>query len=107
MINTVFNVSEEFGHDRDINRIALKLMEEVGELSVEVNIINGFIDPSKGGKDGVLGEGNDVINCVLDLMYVVMKNQNPSLSTNEIIDIIQSNQERKCNKWREVALKNS
>lgn len=37
-----------------------KLMEEVGELAVEVQINQGRLPKDKGGVDGVVGEAIDV-----------------------------------------------
>ncbi len=44
------------------------LMEEVGELSTEVNIREGFLKHKEIGSDGIVGEGIDVIIDTLDLI---------------------------------------
>jgi NTP pyrophosphatase (non-canonical NTP hydrolase) len=47
-----------------------KLVEEVGELAVELQIAQGRLPQEKGGKDGVMGECVDVINTVLDIAFL-------------------------------------
>ncbi len=53
---------------RDLSKIALKLMEEVGELSLEITIHNGDSYKSR-GVDGIVGEAIDCILCVIDIIH--------------------------------------
>lgn len=104
MIKNILATCEKLGYQRDINFVMNKMVEELGEMSVEVNILNGFLPKEKGGKDGVIGEGNDIINCAIDLIYLTLKQQNPELTIDQIADMIEQNQKVKCEKWLRVAL---
>ena len=50
--------------------VLAKLMEETGELAQEINIREGFIVNKEPGKDGIIGECADVLNCVIDILYL-------------------------------------
>lgn len=65
------NIQEvsEVAPKRSSYQVLAKLMEELGELSVEVNIKHGNIN-KKGGSDGILGECCDVIIAVTDLLFL-------------------------------------
>ena len=55
--------------ERSAQQVFLYLLSEAGELAEEILIHNG--DVSKpAGKDGVVGEVCDVINCLADLIWV-------------------------------------
>lgn len=49
-----------------------KLMEEVGDLAVEVQVMNGRIPKHKGSTDGVVGEAVDVALTALGIAYSAM-----------------------------------
>lgn len=66
-------------------------MEEVGELSTEVNIKEGYSEKPK-GKDGIIGEAVDVILCAVDLIYI----NNPEVTEEEVRSIVT----KKLAKWR-------
>lgn len=68
-----------------------KLVEEVGELAKEVNIEEGFI-PQPRGKDGIIGECADVINCTVDLLFLYY----PDMTEEVFAQIMQA----KLDKWR-------
>ena len=70
-------------HDgRTAQDVMVSLMSEVGELAEEVNIQystrNSYKTP---GADGVVGEGIDVILCVMDLLHI----SNPELTHEELM----------------------
>lgn len=56
------------------------LMEEVGELSSEIMIREGYSRKDI-GKDGIIGEAIDVIVCALDIIYL----DQPDVTENEIM----------------------
>lgn len=64
---------------RNIIRSILKLQEEVGELSQEVNIYLGNLPEKKIGKDGILGEVCDIIIASLDVLYLYNPNIDPKV----------------------------
>ena len=57
--------------DRSGASIMLSLVEEVGELSKEVSIVEGM-SYKKPDVDGVLGEAVDVLITVLDLIHTLV-----------------------------------
>ncbi len=58
------------GVTRSLDFTLAKLMEELGELAVEVQIAQGHLPKDKGGVDGVLGEVFDVVAVALDIAYI-------------------------------------
>lgn len=92
MIKEVFRASAAVLNCRTSYNVLGALMEEVGELSQEVNIINNASYKEK-GPDGVIGESIDVIICALDMIYV----NNPKVTEEEIMTIVKN----KLTKWKE------
>ena len=90
MIDNILEVSKE-APDRHILYVLAKLMEEVGELAQEININEGFINKPH-GKDGIIGECVDIINCCVDIIYL----NNNNISKEEIEEISNN----KLNKWK-------
>lgn len=107
IIGRILNVSDKLGFYRGTEFVANKLQEELGELAVEVNIAKGWLPSEKGGTDGVIGEACDVINCIVDYTYLLMKQRDPSLTKEDIFRAMSLVQEKKCEKWLKVALDNS
>ena len=103
IIGKVLNVSEKLGPGRSIGFVMAKLMEEYGEFGAEINIALGNMDPAKGGDDGIIGEACDVINCVVDLVYLIEKFKNPMFTKEQLFDMMQQRQEQKCEKWVRLA----
>lgn len=91
VVKTVFDVSSEIIDGRTTDDVLSKLFEEVGELAVEVRIKNGKCY-KVAGKDGIIGESVDVINCALDMIYL----ENPNLTEEDLIPIFQ----KKLDKWK-------
>lgn len=102
MFDIVKSYSESINDGRTKHKVLASLMEEVGELSTEVNISEGlsYKEPSV---DGVVGEAIDVIACALDLIYL----ENPNITQLDIEKIISL----KCSKWKqksvEIKVKNT
>lgn len=72
LINTVLQVcklADQYHPDRTINSIFNHMMSEVGELGIEINIVEGQSYKAP-GSDGILGESIDVVLSAVDLMYV-------------------------------------
>lgn len=74
----------------DIPSIMCSLMEEIGELSTEVNIHIGKKKRNP-GPDGIVGEGIDAIICILDIIRVVKG----ELNEEELLEIFKT----KLDKW--------
>lgn len=104
IIGKVLEVSDSLGFRRSTEFVAIKLQEELGEFAVEIGIAKEMLPVHKGGDDGVLGEACDVINCVVDYTYLVMKQRNPSITKEDIFRLMAKTQEKKCEKWVKVAL---
>jgi NTP pyrophosphatase (non-canonical NTP hydrolase) len=101
MIDQVFETSKQIDNGRSMQQVMLTVMEEVGELAVEIGIVNGTKDREP-GKDGIIGESADVIAAVLDVVFLA----NPNLTETEFKKILQG----KLDKWRnhnEIKLKES
>ena len=89
MIKEVWEVSK-VALPRTRYEVLSKMMEEVGELSQEVGIVEGY-QKRKAGKDGVLGESIDVIVTAIDLIHV----DNPNITEEEIMNVLKV----KLGKW--------
>lgn len=68
LISKTFEASDEIQDSRTRFRILAHCIEELGEMSEELVIDKGLSYKSP-GKDGVIGEGVDLILCVLDLIH--------------------------------------
>lgn len=93
-IGEVFAVSKVV-KPRTRYEILASLVEEVGELSTEVAIAEGYSKKEK-GKDQVIGEAVDVIVCALDMIFVDWKGANPKDLENFIHLIVKT----KVAKWK-------
>lgn len=107
IIGGILNISDTLGHYRGTEFVANKLQEELGELAVEVNIAKGWLPAEKGGSDGVIGEACDVINCIVDYVYLVMRQRDPSLTKEDIFRAMAIVQKKKCEKWMRLAVDKS
>lgn len=76
---------------RTILQVLGKLMEEVGELSVEVLIKDGFKRRLE-GKDGIIGEAVDAATCCIDIIYMAY----PNITEEEIMTVVRA----KLDKWK-------
>lgn len=75
---------------RNLHSVLAHLASEVGELAEEVNINAGF-STKVPGKDGIIGEAVDVIQCALDAIHVA----DPTITEAQLMAIVQE----KINKW--------
>lgn len=91
LLSRVLKVSREVPK-RKRYKVLGHLMEETGELALEVNIAEGESYKTK-GEDGVFGESIDTLLCAIDMIYV----DNPNITEGEIIEMV----ERKLKKWSE------
>lgn len=92
MIEEILKVSQIVKDNRQPLQVLAKVMEEIGELSQEVNIHEGFVRKEKGGADGVTGEAIDAIISLIDLIYLY----EPHISKEEILQITNN----KLAKWQ-------
>lgn len=77
---------------RTAQDVMISLTSEVGELADEVNIVCSTRRSYKtAGVDGVIGEGVDVILCVMDLLHIV----HPELTHEDLLQVAT----RKLQKW--------
>ena len=68
VVNSVLEVSKMVSQTRNETSVMLHVMEEVGELALELAIYNGT-SYKPAGSDGVIGEAVDSIICLIDLIY--------------------------------------
>lgn len=95
MFDKIMEVSKSVP-DRNVLQVFNKLVEEVGELSVEIGVkyLNSY---KKAGEGGIKGEAIDIlINC-LDILYL------EGVSENEVNSLIDS----KLSKWKRKVLDKS
>lgn len=85
---------------RTHEHVLLKLVEEIGELSLEIQIRRGTSYKSEGA-DGISGEAVDIIISALDMFYL----ENSHLSDDEIESKLKSMMETKIQKWKRVTNK--
>lgn len=90
MIDQILETSKRINNNRNIGLVFYSLIEEVGELSTEISIKEGF-SLKKEGDDGIIGEAVDVVLCAIDAIYI----NNPSVTSKEISEVIQ----KKLLKW--------
>ncbi|MGF1720703.1 hypothetical protein L4D20_11760 [Vibrio kyushuensis] len=86
------------GLTRTLDFDLAKLVEEVGELAVEIQINQGRLPESKGGDDGVLGEAVDVVNVALDIAFIAMA-QTGDHSVDLMAQTLRDISEKKLARW--------
>jgi hypothetical protein len=94
MLNIIQNTSRNIQNNRTRTNVLIKTLEELGEVSVEVQIAEGnsYKTPSN---DGVVGEAIDAVIALIDLIYV----HDPNISASDIEEIVRL----KCQKWQDKA----
>ena len=102
-LRTIFEISRNpLNSRRTVNVRGMKTMEELGEFSEAILSEQGEL-PHKMMKEPVAGEAADVIMCVLDTLAGVY----PDKSIDELLDMINSQFEIKCAKWKRIMVENS
>lgn len=92
-------ICQKIKNNRTHYSVFSKIVEEVGELAVEVAIVKG--DSYKtAGSDGVVGEAIDVIASCIDLIYIHIKQENPEWSILEIDTYMGLIMDAKLHKWQ-------
>ncbi len=94
LVSTTFNYSDQIKNNRNSFYVLAKCTEELGELSVEVQIKEGTSYKEK-GKDGVVGEAIDLITCLLDLIHI----NYPELNEKDLLTLAIP----KLEKWKQKA----
>ena len=79
VIKDILNVSSTIDDKRNRFSVLAKVVEEVGEVSTEVAIVEKMSYKTP-GSDGVIGEAIDAIIALTDLIYV----DNPNITEEEI-----------------------
>ncbi|MGF1755515.1 hypothetical protein L4C33_18195 [Vibrio makurazakiensis] len=90
------------GVTRTLDFDLAKLVEEVGELAIEVQINQGRLPKDKGGVDGIIGEAVDVINVSLDIIFLHMATNGIS-DPHQIEQMIQKISANKLTRWASKA----
>lgn len=94
LINETFKYSDQIKNGRNSFYVLSKCTEELGELSVEVQIKEG-VSYKQPGKDGVVGEAIDLITCLIDMIHI----NYPELTEEDLLAIAIP----KLEKWKEKA----
>lgn len=98
---SMFNMSTSLGpkgtdRSRSEDYVLRKINEELGEMTLEMNIADG-LSYKQAGKDGVKGEAVDLAICALDMFAL----QCPGMSAEEIEREFLAYMIQKLNKWRD------
>ena len=83
LINTVLQsckIADEYHPQRTRNSIYNHMMSEIGELGIEINIVEGQSYKTPGA-DGIVGESIDVILSAIDFIYI----DNPAVTSQDIL----------------------
>ena len=99
-ISAIVNVSKKIKDDRSLDKILMHAITELGELSEEVLIDKG-LSYKNPGVDGVVGEAVDLIICVVDLLYIHLKQKGVDLSAGVMDAYIKDIATAKLKKWEE------
>lgn len=95
LVSEILETSRQIDNGRTIQDVLTHAMTELGELAQEVQIAEGKSYKQQGA-DGVVGEALDVINCMIDIIYVhygVLADEHYMAALNS----------RKLAKWKEKA----
>lgn len=103
--NSVLNVIHYSKHlgEKDTRNIRTqgyvhrKLSEEIGELSVEIQVQEGTTY-KPAGKDGVQGEAVDIAICAIDSFAL----EHPGKTAEEILELFYKTMQIKLQKWADV-----
>lgn len=88
---------------RGIDYVLRKSTEELGELSVEVQVVLGesYKEP---GKDGITGEAIDLMITAIDMIY---RDNHDKMSLPEMMEMIKERTDLKLHKWvNSITLRN-
>lgn len=99
---SMFNMSVGLGPkgtdaSRHEDYVMKKCAEELGELSLEINISQG-LSYKEPGKDGIKGEAVDLAICALDMFALQCHNMTPEEIEREFLTYMLT----KLNKWKET-----
>lgn len=102
-LSTIFTTSVELGRvdtskKRSYDYVLSKCMEELGELSLEVQIENG-LSYKEPGEDGIRGEAVDLAIAAMDMFALACGDMNKQAIENLFL----STMEKKIVKWKEKA----
>ena len=102
VLTSMFNMSTGLGPKdsdpyRTENYVLRKTNEELGEMTLEMNIADG-LSYKEAGKDGVKGEAVDLAICAMDMFAL----QCPGMSAEEIEREFLTYMLVKLNKWRDT-----
>ena len=102
MLKQTFEVCRRVKVKRTVQGAFNSLVEEVGELSTEINIDSGY-KQREPGPDGIIGESIDVILSAIDVIWVELERYNPyGLNNDEaIIGYLEKYAAQKLKKWED------
>jgi NTP pyrophosphatase (non-canonical NTP hydrolase) len=95
LVSEILETSRQVDNGRTIQDVLTHAMTELGELAQEVQIAEGKSYKQQ-GVDGVVGEALDVINCMIDIIYI----HYGVLADEHYLKALNS---RKLAKWKEKA----
>lgn len=95
LVTEILATSAQVDNNRTISDILTHAMTELGELAQEVQIAEGKSYKQE-GVDGIVGEALDVINCMVDMIYI-----HYGVLANE--EYLTAQNKRKLAKWKEKA----
>ena len=100
--HTILSVSEDYTRvapKRQIGNVMLQLSSETGEMC-------DWINRPWRQKETFAGECADVINCVVDALFLHVKAENPDMSLEDVsqktTDLLNTQIKVKCAKWRKA-----
>jgi len=95
LVSEILETSRQVDNGRTIQDVLTHAMTELGELAQEVQIAGGKSYKQQ-GVDSVVGEALDVINCMIDIIYI----HYGVLADEHYLKALNS---RKLAKWKEKA----
>jgi NTP pyrophosphatase (non-canonical NTP hydrolase) len=90
LFEAIREVSALIKDRRQPYQVMAKQMEELGEMATEINISQGYMKRAP-GKDGVVGEGADVLVTTIDQILLA----SPYITEDELVEIVT----KKLSKW--------
>jgi hypothetical protein len=96
-LDIVYDYCDRIKNDRTLTIIHESLLEEVGELDIEMT---RHIEGKDCGEDGIVGESVDVALCAIDLAYKALERERKTHI--EIKSIIGDTFKKKLDKWERI-----
>lgn len=98
IFEVITDVSVTKTDQRNPFAVMCKTTEEIGELATEIGVHMGYLDASKGGKDGIIGESADAIITIVDQVWLTSQR----LGIENPMDLLKELISKKCDKWKNM-----